>query len=261
MDARLGTLVASLALLALTACEPRVHVTATLEVRVVDPVGAPVPGTLVSFHSAKVSEGAEIGHSVFDMSRTTGDDGRCSFTVGYNLTPSEDVTLEAWSGNATNRDRELITGEEAQARSADTELVVITRSLELIACPTETPDLCSASCVDLRSDRMNCGACGHACAVDCLESACIPCSNVAGAWTTTGDCPVSGCTVTQDTCGGTIVCTDSEGMPTDPQAITVGDGTLSFGATLGTCTITVHGDTFSGECGNSLVSCSVAGTR
>lgn len=261
MDPRLGWLAASFSLLALTACESRVHVTATLEVRVVDPAGAPVPGTLVSFHSAKVSEGTELGHSVFDMSRTTGDDGRCSFTVGYNLTPTEDVTLEAWSGNGTNRDRELITGEEAHARSADTDLVVLTRSLELIACPTETPDLCGVGCVDVRSDRMHCGACGHACAVDCLEGDCVPCSNVAGTWSTSGDCPVRSCTVSQDTCSGTIVCTDADGMPTDPQPITVGDGTLAFGASLGDCNITVHGDAFSGTCGNALVSCSVAGTR
>lgn len=261
MAPRVGRALSTLCLLVLAACESRVHVTATLEVRVVDPAGAPVPGTLVSFHSAKVSEGTELGHSVFDMSRSTGDDGRCSFTVGYNVTTSEDITLEAWSGNGSNRDRELITGEEAHARSADTDLVVITRSLELIACPTETPDLCSARCVDTQNDPMHCGTCGHACAVDCLGGDCIPCSNVAGAWTTTGDCPVRSCTVTQDTCGGTIVCIDDGGMPTDPQAITVGDGTLSFSASLGTCTVTVRGDSFTGTCGNALLECSVSGTR
>jgi hypothetical protein len=257
----MGWLAATLTLLTLAACEQRVHITATLEVRVVDPAGAPVPGTLVSFHFAKVSEGNELGHSVFDMTRTTGDDGRCSATVGYNLTPSEDVTLEAWSGNGSNRDRELITGEEAHARSADTDLVVITRSLELIACPTETPDLCGARCVDTRSDRTNCGTCGHGCSLDCLEGDCIPCSNVTGVWTTSGDCPVRSCTVTQDTCGGTIVCIDDGGMPTGPQAITVGDGTLSFSASLRTCTITVRGDSFTGTCGNALLECSVSGTR
>ena len=52
-----------------------------------------------------------------------------------------------------------------------------------------------------------------------------------------------------------------DGSKTDPATIKAGDGTLNFEASLGSCDIKLTGNTFKGECGASLISCSVSGTR
>jgi Stigma-specific protein, Stig1 len=43
-------------------------------------------------------------------------------------------------------------------------------------CPSEVPDVCATSCVDLATDGDNCGACGHVCAAQaaCAHGVCGP---------------------------------------------------------------------------------------
>ncbi|MCA9610416.1 MAG: hypothetical protein KC619_32695 [Myxococcales bacterium] len=256
-------LVAALAsaLVAIAGCEQRVHVTATLEVAVRDPAGMPVAGAGVAFRSIKIVDGAELARSEFMFSRATGSDGRTSFEVGYNVDSSEDILLQAWTGDATNLDAELITGPEAQALAGDVGFTAITRSVVLTECPMDAPSFCDGACIDSRNDRMNCGGCGVICPVDCLDSECIPCSNGNGTWTLGGDCPVASCVVAQTTCGGTITCTDPGGTTATPVAISLSDGGATFSTDDATCTITLSGDTMSGTCTALLLSCDVTGTR
>ncbi len=255
---------AMLIAMAFVACDKkRVHVDVVTEVLVHDPAAAPLAGRLVTFRSVKFVDGDELDRSIFDLTRTTGQDGKAVFTVGYNVTTDEDVAVEAFTGNGTNKERELVTGGEILAIAATTEvgIVTVTRGLVLVDCPTDKPDYCAATCTNVRHDKANCGTCGHPCQVDCLEGSCIPCSSAVGTWTITGDCPVKACTVTQETCGGSVVCTKGDGSLTDPAAIVAGNGTLTFGASLGTCDVALTGDSFTGSCGNELVSCDVSGAR
>ncbi len=248
----------------LAACDSkRVHVDVVADVLVNDPATVPVAGTLVTFRSVKIVDGEELGRSQFTLSKSTGSDGHASFTVGYNVTTDEAVLLEASTGNGTNLQTKRISGTEIHGLAALTDLgiAVVTPLLILVECPQANPDYCGGTCRNVKHDKEHCGKCGHACAVDCLDGSCIPCSSAVGTWTITGDCPTKECTVTQDTCGGSIVCTKADGSKTDPATINAGDGTLNFEASLGSCDIKLTGNTFNGECGTSLISCSVSGTR
>src|SRR5690606_8526043 len=44
-----------------------------------------------------------------------------------------------------------------------------------LSCPTETPDACDVGCVDLASDRRNCGECARTCDVEseCISGQCV----------------------------------------------------------------------------------------
>jgi hypothetical protein len=114
-----------------------VHVTAILEVTVIDKSGDPVANVPVDFYSAKYTGTAVKENSEFRFSRSTESNGKTSFSVGYNLHQTagyppvpETVAMTASipgdiSGNA------YITYEEAEAQAGGAGAAVITKTVTL----------------------------------------------------------------------------------------------------------------------------------
>jgi hypothetical protein len=132
-----STLVAALAigLGGLIGCDTmpameEVHVTATLDVQVLNPNGtAPLP-TLMTFTADKVENGNVIG-TPFEFNAFTDLDGKVSFTVGYNLQKSGqwielDVNCPVSGGGVTGA-RASIRYDDALAQSGGTGIAAITK--------------------------------------------------------------------------------------------------------------------------------------
>lgn len=114
-----------------------VHVTAILEVKVVDQSGDPVAGVPVDFYSAKYTGTAIKENSEFRFYRSTETNGKTCFSAGYNLhkgsgyPPVPEVvamTATIPGGIAGNA---MITYEEASAQAGGTGAAVITKTVTL----------------------------------------------------------------------------------------------------------------------------------
>jgi hypothetical protein len=115
-----------------------VHVTAILEVTVIDGSGEPVANVPVDFYSAKYTGTAMKDNSEFRFYRYTESNGKTSFTVGYNLHKGtgyppvpETVAMTAGIQNPTMASNALITYEEASAQAGGTGAAVITKMVTL----------------------------------------------------------------------------------------------------------------------------------
>ncbi len=114
-----------------------VHVTAILEVTVIDKSGDPVANVPVDFYSAKYTGTAIKENSEFRLSRATESNGKTSFSVGYNLHKTagyppvpETVAMTASipgeiSGSAG------ITYDEASAQAGGAGAAVVTKTVTL----------------------------------------------------------------------------------------------------------------------------------
>jgi hypothetical protein len=115
-----------------------IHVTAMLEVTVVDSTGKPVAGVPVSFHSIKTTGTSVKEGSDFSFFRSTESNGKTSFTVGYNLhppgigyPPAPDLIMMSVSIPPEISEGAMITYDEAKARAGGTGTAVITKQVTL----------------------------------------------------------------------------------------------------------------------------------
>jgi hypothetical protein len=115
-----------------------IHVTATLEVTVIDSTGKPVAGVPVSFSSCKSTGMSVKEGSDFSFSRSTESNGKATFTVGYNLhppgigyPPAPDVVMMSASIPPDISEGAMISYEEAKAQAGGTGEAAITRSITL----------------------------------------------------------------------------------------------------------------------------------
>ena len=135
-----GTLVVALAvgLGGLNGCDAlpvadELHVTATLEVQVLDENGdVPLP-TLVNFESDKFEDTKSLG-TAFALDAFTYAEGKVSFTVGYNLQNTHQwvylsATCQA-SGGLIGQQTSILYA-EADAQSGGTPIAAITKTLTL----------------------------------------------------------------------------------------------------------------------------------
>ncbi|MCM2465656.1 Ig-like domain-containing protein [Methanoculleus oceani] len=115
-----------------------VHVTAMLEVTVIDSAGKPVAGVPVSFHSVKTTGTSVKEGSEFSFSRSTESNGKTTFTVGYNLhppgigyPPAPDVVMMSVTIPPEISEGAMITYDEAKSRAGGTGTAAITKQVTL----------------------------------------------------------------------------------------------------------------------------------
>lgn len=114
-----------------------VHVTAILEVTVIDKSGDPVANVPVDFYSAKYIGMSIKDNSEFKFYRSTESNGKTSFSVGYNLhktagyPPVPDMVAMTASIPGGITGNAMITYEEASAQAGGAGAAVITKTVTL----------------------------------------------------------------------------------------------------------------------------------